>query len=65
MSKQKKSTSAGRRFRIKRTPRYWVTRNANGTFRKWTSIKKSLAVDKAKKAKKKVKPGFGYLGDTK
>ena len=65
MTKQKKSTSAGRRFRIKRTPRHWVTRNANGTFRKWTSIKKSLAVDKAKKAKKKVKSGFGYLGDTK
>ena len=65
MAKQKKSTSAGKRFRIKRTPHHWVTRNANGTFRKWTSIKRSLAADKAKKAKKKVKSGFGYLGDTK
>ena len=65
MTKQKKSTSAGRRYRIKRTPHHWVTRKANGQFKKWTSIKKSLAADKAKKAKTKVKSGFGYLGDTK
>ena len=65
MAKQKKSTSTGRRYRIKRTPHHWVTRNADGTFRKWTNIKRALAIDKSKKAKKKVKPGFGYKGDTK
>lgn len=61
----KKKSIAGRRYRIKGRPYHWAVRNADGTFRKWTRIKRSLAVDKAKKAKTKVKPGYGYRGDIK
>jgi hypothetical protein len=51
------------RTRIKGKPKAWVERDSKGKFKNWVGIKRSLAVDKAKKAKKKVKPGYRGKGD--
>jgi len=42
---------------------HYVVRSANGTFKKWTSIGRSIAVDRRQIAKTKVKRGYGHLGD--
>ena len=63
--RKRKSTSAGRRYNMKRTPHHWVTRNADGTFRKWTNKSRSNKADRRKKAKTTVKPGYGHRGDQK
>jgi hypothetical protein len=41
----------------------YVTRDSKGRFLKSVSIAKSLAADRRKKAKKKVKSGYGAYGD--
>jgi len=43
--------------------KYYVERDRLGRIKKWVSIKRSLAQDRRKKAKKKVKSGYGHRGD--
>jgi hypothetical protein len=50
----------GRRSKI---GKYYVERRSDGTFKNWVSIKRSLAQDRRKKSKKKVRPGYGHEGD--
>lgn len=45
--------------------KFYVTRDANGRIRKWTSIKKSLKRDKLTDSKTVVASGYGHLGDQK
>lgn len=49
----------------KKTRKFYVERKADGTFKKWTRIGKSLKADRRVKAKRVVKSGFGHLGDRK
>lgn len=51
-----------KRSKIKKS---YVQRDKKGRFVKWTGIGKSLATDRRKKAKKKVKSGYGHRGDQK
>jgi hypothetical protein len=54
----------GPRYKLKRTPKHYVTRNADGTFKKFTRVGRSLASDRVWKAKKKTKkPGYGNRKD--
>lgn len=54
----------GRRYHLKRTPAYYVQRDAKGRFKKWTSIPKGIARDKRKKVEQRTKePGYGHLQD--
>jgi len=53
----------GKRERVKGKPKAWATRGKNGQFQNWTNIKRSLAADKRKSAKTKVKSGYGHQGD--
>ena len=56
----------GKREIVKKvSKKFYVERKANGTFKKWTRIGKSLKADRRVKAKKKVKSGFGHQGDRK
>lgn len=41
----------------------YVKRNADGTFKESDDVVKSLAADVRRKAKTKVKPGYGDQGD--
>jgi hypothetical protein len=41
----------------------FVTRNPDGTFKESDDVGRSLAADRRRKAKKKVKPGYGDQGD--
>lgn len=51
--------------RSKMKKKFYVTRDANGRIRKWTSIKKSLKRDKLTDSKTVVASGYGHLGDQK
>jgi len=54
----------GRRYRIKRTPGYYVRRDRRGRFRDWTSIPRGIRIDARKKAKqKRSEPGYGHRQD--
>jgi len=57
----------GKRYRVSRTPNYYVQRDRKGRFKKWTRIMPgSVKTDKARKAKKKLpksKPGYGHRAD--
>jgi hypothetical protein len=56
----------GKREIVKKvSKKFYVERKANGTFKKWTRVGKSLKADRRKIAKKKVKSGYGHLGDRK
>jgi hypothetical protein len=46
-----------------RIGKHYATRTRKGTFKKFVSVGRSLAMDRRKKAKKKVKSGYGHLGD--
>jgi hypothetical protein len=43
--------------------KYYVERRADGTFKKWTSIGKSLKADRRRKTMTKSKSGYGHQGD--
>jgi hypothetical protein len=45
--------------------RYYVERRADGTFKKWTNIGRSLAADRRKVSKTKTSSGYGHKGDLK
>lgn len=51
-----------KRTKIKKS---YVQRDKKGRFVKWVLIGKSLKADKRKKAKTKVKSGYGHKGDQK
>lgn len=53
----------GKREEIKGKPGAWLERGEDGQFKDWHDIKKSLAQDRARDAKTKVKPGYGHRGD--
>jgi len=57
----------GRRYRISRTPNYYVQRDRKGRFKKWTKIMPlGVSADerrKAKKEKPRSKPGYGHRAD--
>ncbi|MFW6129812.1 MAG: hypothetical protein ACOC56_01435 [Atribacterota bacterium] len=45
---------------------HYVTRRADGTFKNWTSVGKSIARDRKRKAKNTPKKkGYGHTGDYK
>ena len=52
-----------RRYQIERTPKAYVLRNKLGQFKKWVQKKWTVPADRRKKAKTKVKSGYGYKGD--
>lgn len=41
----------------------YVERRADGTFKDWSSIGRSLRQDRVKRAVRKVKSGYGHQGD--
>lgn len=51
-----------RRYKI---GKYYVVRDRNGRFKRWTRIGKSLKYDRRTTAKRRVKPGYGHRGDLK
>lgn len=54
----------GKRGKCKGKPGHYVERARDGTFKKWTSIPKSIARDSVKKTRRKLKkPGYGHQGD--
>jgi len=54
----------GRRYRIKRTPGYYVRRDRRGRFQDWTSIPRGIRLDARKKVKQKRRePGYGHRQD--
>lgn len=42
---------------------FYVERRADGTFKNWSSIRRSLRKDRLKKALRKAKSGYGHRGD--
>ena len=42
---------------------FYVERNRVGQIKKWVRIGRSLARDRVKRAKHKVRSGYGHLGD--
>lgn len=66
MAKKKRRTKkkkSRRTFVRRRGYAYYVRRDRFGRFKNWVRVKKSLRTDKAKKAKRTVKPGQGDRGD--
>jgi hypothetical protein len=55
--------SHGPRYKLKRTPKHYVQRRADGTFKKFTSIKRGQAQDRVWKAPKTKRSGFGHRKD--
>lgn len=54
----------GKREIVKKvSKKYYVERKANGQFKKWTRIGRSLKADRRTHAKRRVKSGYGHLGD--
>jgi hypothetical protein len=43
--------------------KYYTERDRKGRLKKWVSIKRALARDRGTKAKRKVRSGYGQLGD--
>lgn len=53
------------RTKIKRAGKtYYAKRNPDGTFKDIQSLKKAVPRNIRQKAKTKVKPGYGFRGDT-
>ena len=64
MAKKTKRTRAAKRERINPgTDKRYVRRGSSGKFKESDDVGKSLAVDRRKKAKTKVKSGQGDKGD--
>lgn len=63
MGRKGKKKQGARRYSIEGKPKAYVIRDKLGRFAKWVSKKDSVPRDRATKAKKKVKPGYGHLGD--
>ncbi len=55
----------GRRNIIKKRPHSYVERDSKGRFLDWSNRGRAQAADRRIKAKTKVKPGYGHLGDQK
>lgn len=54
----------GRRYRLSSKPGAYVERDRYGQFKKWTSVGKSIRVDRRVRAKHvPSRPGYGHLGD--
>lgn len=54
----------GRRYRLRSKPGAYVERDRYGQFKKWTSVGKSIRVDRRIKAKHvPSRGGYGHLGD--
>lgn len=52
----------GKRYKIK-GKKAWVEKDKKGRFKNWMSFKRSIPIDRKKKSKTKVKPGYGHKGD--
>ena len=66
MAKKRASTkrSSGRRDLVKsRTGKSFAKRTAKGRFKEMDRVKRSLPKDRRRKAKRKVKSGYGDRGD--
>ncbi len=61
----KKSSSGKREITAPNNDKRYTRRNQDGTFKESDDVGKSLSKDVQKKAKKKVKPGYGDQGDQK
>jgi hypothetical protein len=59
-----KKRSSGKRDLVKsRTGKSFAKRTAKGRFKEMDGMKRALPADRRKKAKRKVKSGFGDKGD--
>ena len=59
-----KKRSSGKRDLVKsRTGKSFAERTAKGRFKEMDRMKRSLPADRRKKAKRKVKTGYGDQGD--
>ena len=54
-----------RRYSVEGKPKAWVLRDRLGRFRKWISKKSSVPGDRAVKARRIVRAGYGHVGDQK
>lgn len=43
--------------------RFYVERNRIGQIKRWVAIKRSLSADRRKHSVKRVRSGYGHLGD--
>jgi hypothetical protein len=59
----KKRASAKRDLVKSRTGKSFAKRSAKGRFKEMDGVKRSLSADRRKKAKRKVKSGYGDMGD--
>jgi hypothetical protein len=64
-AKKKSKTSKRTVIEPKKGDRRYVRRNKKGEFKKEVSVGRSLAADRKRKAKSKVKKGQGDRGDVK
>jgi hypothetical protein len=58
-----KKRASGRRDLVKSRGKSYAKRTAKGRFKEMDKVSRSLASDRRKKAKRKVKPGYGDSGD--
>ena len=59
-----KKRSAAKRDLVKsRSAKSFAKRTSKGRFKEMDRVKRSLSSDRRKKAKRKVKPGYGDQGD--
>ncbi len=65
MTKTKHRKSHGPRYKLKRTPRHYVTRTKKGTFKKFVRVGRSLSQDRIWKASTETRSGFGHRKDKK
>ena len=61
--KAAKKRRSSKRDLVKGPTAMYAKREAGGEFKEMDVVKKSIPADRAKKAKKKVKPGYGDQGD--
>jgi hypothetical protein len=64
MAKQKKSRTSKRELIAPKGSKRYVRRNPKGQFKKEVSVGRSLASDRRRQAKTKVRKGQGDRGDT-
>lgn len=53
----------GRRYQLKGRRRHYVERDRKGRFKKWVAKGRSLARDRRKHTRRKVRSGYGHRGD--
>ncbi|MEM4727704.1 MAG: hypothetical protein QXD04_05580 [Candidatus Bathyarchaeia archaeon] len=53
-----------RRYRMRRAPGHYVVRDRRGRFKRWSSIPRSISVDRRRRVgQRRREPGYGHLQD--